>query len=55
MQNISLPKEDVYVPTLNIDSELRPHIRPLNETLESAHDWLTYAHQILQKETLDHN
>ncbi len=55
MQHIALPKEDVYVPDLNIDSELRPHVRPLNETLESAYDWLTHAHQLLQKETLDQN
>lgn len=47
MKQITLPKEDVFVPPLDIDSELRPQIPPLNETLTSANDWLNHEHRLL--------
>ena len=41
--HINLPKDNVNIPILAVQSPLIPETRPLVETLEDVQEWLKYA------------
>lgn len=50
---ITLPKANVDVPPLPVDSPLRHETRPLVETLKDVHEWLTHALGLLEDGAVD--